>query len=144
MTDLVQADSSCRTTGVAVSRKSEVDGHVSKDTLFADLVIVADGCFSNFRNLVMGVAAIKPSTRSHFVGAILEDARLPIPNHGTVALIKGSGPVLLYQISEHDTRILVDVKQPPPSDLKVRQPYILFFSFPLTGLTHFSHISSKM
>ena len=28
-----------------------------------------------------------------------------------------TGSVLLYQISEHDTRILVDVKQPLPSDL---------------------------
>ena len=128
VTDIVQADSGCRTTGVTVSRKGEVDGEVSKESLSADVVIVADGCFSNFRNVVMGVTAIKPSTKSHFVGAILEDARLPIPNHGTVALIKGFGPVLLYQISEHDTRILVDVKQPLPSDLKVRQTIIQFFS----------------
>ena len=126
VTDLVQADSSDRITGVTVSRKSEVDGQDSKESLVADVVIVADGCFSNFRNAVMGVAAIKPSTKSHFIGAILEDARLPIPNHGTVALIKGSGPVLLYQISEHDTRILVDVKQPLPSDLKVGYEYTFF------------------
>ena len=81
----------------------------------------------DFRNVVMGVAAIKPSTKSHFIRAILEDSRLPIPNHGTVALIKGFGPVLLYQISEHDTRILVDVKQPLPSDLKVGQTNIQIF-----------------
>jgi squalene monooxygenase len=112
VTDLVQADSSCRITGVTVSRKGEVDGQDLKETLFADIVIVANGCFSNFRNVVMGVAAVNPSMKSHFVGAILEDARLPIPNHGTVTLVKGFGPVLLYQISEHDTRILVDVKQP--------------------------------
>ena len=112
VTGLVQAESGRRITGVTVSRKSEVDDQDSNQSLFADLVIVADGCFSNFRNLVMEVAAMKPSTKSHFIGAILEDACLPIPNHGTVALIKGSGPVLLYQISEHDTRILVDVKQP--------------------------------
>ena len=122
VTDLVQAESGRKITGVMVSRKSNGDGQESlKESLFADLVIVADGCFSNFRNLVMGAAAIKPSTKSHFIGAILEDARLPIPNHGTVALIKGSGPVLLYQISEHDTRILVDVKQPLPCNLKVGQ-----------------------
>jgi squalene monooxygenase len=48
----------------------------------------------------------------------LEDVQLPIPNHGTVALVKGFGPVLLYQISQHDTRILIDVKSPLPSDLK--------------------------
>jgi squalene monooxygenase len=124
VTDLVQVDSGRRITGVTVSRKNEVHGQDFKESLFADLVIVADGCFSNFRNIVMGVAAVKSSTKSHFVGAILEDARLPIPNHGTVALVKGFGPVLLYQISEHDTRILVDVKQPLPSDLKVRQTRI--------------------
>ena len=117
VTDLVQADSTRRISGVTVSRK--VDGQDLKESLFADLVILADGCFSNFRNTVMGVG-VKSSTKSHFVGAILEDARLPIPNHGTVALVKGFGPVLLYQISEHDTRILVDVKLPLPSDLKVR------------------------
>ena len=96
-----------------------------------DIVIVDDGYFSNFINVVMGVAAIKPSTKSHFIGVILEDARLPIPNHGTVALIKGFGPVFLYQISEHDTRILVDVKQPLPSDFKVGQTNIQFFFFSL-------------
>jgi len=116
VTDLVQVDSSRRISGVTVSRK--VDGQDSKESLFADLIIVADGCFSNFRNIVMGVAGVKSSTKSNFVGAILEDARLPIPNHATVALVKGFGPVLLYQISEHETRILVDVKLPLPSDLK--------------------------
>jgi len=66
----------------------------------------------------MGRAAGKTSTKSYFVGAVLEDARLPMDKHGTVALVKGFGPVLMYQIAEHDTRILVDVKQPLPSDLK--------------------------
>ena len=58
-------------------------------------------------------------TRSYFVGTILKDVNLPIDKHGTVALVRGSGPVLLYQIGEHDTRILIDVKAPLPSDLKV-------------------------
>ena len=142
VTDLVQADSSRRITGVTISRKSEVDSQSFKESLFADIVIVADGCFSNFRNVVMGVAAVKASTKSHFIGAILEDARLPIPNHGTVALVKGFGPVLLYQISEHDTRILVDVKLPLPSDLKVR--HINIHNSRLTLFTHVSRIYLKM
>jgi hypothetical protein len=57
--------------------------------------------------------------RGNFVGAILEHVTLPVPQHGTVALVKGHGPVLLYQIGEHETRILIDVKNPLPSDLKV-------------------------
>ena len=120
VTDLIEEQGK-RVIGVHVSKKGGMDGaEESKEALFAELVIVADGCFSNFRTSVMGASAFKPVTRSHFIGSILEDVRLPIPNHGTVALVKGSGPVLLYQISEHDTRILIDVKNPLPSDLKVR------------------------
>ena len=120
VTDLIEEQGK-RVIGAHVSKKGGVDGaEETKEALFAELVIIADGCFSNFRTSVMGVSAFKPVTRSHFIGSILEDVRLPIPNHGTVALVKGSGPVLLYQISEHDTRILIDVKNPLPSDLKVR------------------------
>ena len=118
VTDLVECESTGRITGVHATRKDGTT--VQKETFHADLVVVADGCFSNFRTAIMGDAGAKSTTKSHFVGAILENARLPIPNHGTVALIKGSGPVLLYQISEHDTRMLVDIKIPLPSDLKVR------------------------
>ncbi|KAJ3496117.1 hypothetical protein NLJ89_g10531 [Agrocybe chaxingu] len=116
VTELVTRDYSGKIVGVHVSQKT--GGEETKTTMYADVVIVADGCFSNFRSFIMDSAAAKPETKSHFIGAILEDARLPIPNHGTVALIKGFGPVLLYQISEHDTRILVDLKQPLPSDPK--------------------------
>jgi squalene monooxygenase len=101
-------------------------GAEEKESFWADLVVIADGCFSNFRSAVMGPAARKTSTKSQFIGAILEDARLPIERHGTVALVKGFGPVLMYQIAEHDTRILIDVKQPLPSDLKV---CVYFFSY---------------
>jgi squalene monooxygenase len=72
---------------------------------------VADGCFSNFRREFVK----KPvQVRSNFVGLILKDARLPAPNHGHVVL-GNNAPVLLYQISEHDTRILVDVPGKLPS-----------------------------
>ncbi|KAG5643931.1 hypothetical protein DXG03_009339 [Asterophora parasitica] len=112
VTDLIEEDG--RVVGVRATRK---EGE-RKEAFHAKLVVIADGCFSNFRTAVMGDAGAKSTTKSHFVGAVLEDARLPIPNCGTVALIKGFGPVLLYQISEHDTRMLVDVKAPLPSDLK--------------------------
>ncbi|CAE7174200.1 unnamed protein product [Rhizoctonia solani] len=92
-------------TGVRARRKDQKD----EETLSAGLTIVADGCFSKFRTRVLRPSAVKPQTRSHFVGAVLKDARLPIPQHGTVALTS-NGPVLLYQIGEHDTRMLVDVK----------------------------------
>jgi squalene monooxygenase len=94
-----------------------------KETFFSDLVVVADGCFSNFRTQVLGPSGNKPSLKSHFVGLILEDVTLPLPHHGTVCLVKNSGPVLLYQIAGRDTRILIDVKAPLPSDLKVCLSY---------------------
>ena len=42
-----------------------------------------------------------------------------MPKHGTVALTKGFSPLLMYQIAEHDTRIVIDVKAPLPSNLEV-------------------------
>ncbi|KZP18775.1 SE-domain-containing protein [Athelia psychrophila] len=65
-----------------------------------------------------GPGVARSTTKSHFVGAVLEDAVLPIDKHGTVVLVKGFGPVLLYQIAARDTRILIDVKMPLPADLK--------------------------
>lgn len=128
--------------GVRVARKGKDGEEDTTEALSAALVIVADGCFSNFRSAVMGGAAVKPETKSHFVGAILKDARLPIPNHGTVALVKGFGPVLLYQISEHDTRMLVDVKAPLPADLKVCTPQFYSLS-PLSNAHICRHISYR-
>ncbi|KAJ6626889.1 squalene epoxidase [Mycena sp. CBHHK59/15] len=95
VTDLIEDNSSARK---VIGVRASVKGETEKQSYFASLVIVADGCNSNFRTSVLGSAAIKPATK--------------------MALIKGSGPVLLYRISEHDTRILIDVKQPIPSDLK--------------------------
>lgn len=115
VTDLIECPLTGRVVGVHATRK----GEEGKEAFFADLVVIADGCFSNFRSGVLGTAGVKPATRSHFIGAILDDVQLPIAKHGTVALVPGSGPVLLYQIAEHDTRILIDIKQPLPSDLKV-------------------------
>ncbi|KAF9235758.1 squalene epoxidase-domain-containing protein [Melanogaster broomeanus] len=90
--ELIECQHTSKVLGVRATRSSTSgDGtKAEKESFFADLVIIADGCFSNFRNSVMGSSA----RQSDF------------------------GPVLLYQISEHDTRMLVDVKHPLPSDLK--------------------------
>ncbi|KXN90334.1 Squalene monooxygenase [Leucoagaricus sp. SymC.cos] len=113
-TDLIEEGG--RVVGVKTSRKTAEEE--IKDEYRADLVIIADGCFSNFRGTVMGRALAKPVAKSQFCGAVLEDVTLPVPNYGAAAFIKDSGPVLMYQISKHDTRILIDIKQPLPSDLK--------------------------
>ncbi|GAA5982090.1 hypothetical protein JCM11641_004320 [Rhodosporidiobolus odoratus] len=51
----------------------------------ATLTIVADGCLSKFRRELVP-DHVKASTRSHFVGLVLEDADLPAPKHGHVIL----------------------------------------------------------
>jgi squalene monooxygenase len=61
---------------------------------------------------------------SNFVGTMLEDVLLPTPQDGTVALVKGHGPVVLYQIGEHDTWILIEVRNPLPSDPKASNPQL--------------------
>ena len=47
----------------------------------------------------------RSAVRGNFVGAVLENDSLPTKGHGSVPL---------YQIGEHDTRILMDVKNPLP------------------------------
>ena len=74
------------------------------------MTFVADGCFSKFRKSYIQ----KPvQVRSNFVGLLLKDVELPAPNHGHVVL--GKAPILLYQISQHDTRILIDIPGKLPS-----------------------------
>lgn len=72
---------------------------------------MVDGCFSKFRK---AIEHNEVRVRSHFVGAILHDCPLLLPNHGHVVLAKPS-PVLLYQIGTHETRVLVDVPGKLPS-----------------------------
>ncbi|KAI0755692.1 squalene monooxygenase [Fomes fomentarius] len=126
VSELIECPMTGRVLGVRATRKGKGEGEgegeggvVEKEAFFADLTVVADGCFSNFRSQVMGgPAAVQTDLKGHFVGLVLEDAQLPIPKHGTVMLVEGFGLVLSYQIGSHDTRILVDVKNPVPSDLK--------------------------
>ena len=132
MTDLIECPLTRRVLGVQARR----NGAEAKETFLADLVVIADGCFSNFRSAVMdgGVLNKRAVVRGNFVGAVLEDVTLPIPQHGTVALVKGHGPVLLYQIDEHDTRILIDIKNPLPADLMVRVQCLRTHTRPLLFL----------
>ena len=94
VSELIECPLSGRILGVRATRKA--DGATEKEAFFADLTVVADGCASNFRNKVMGGAALQPVVKGHFAGLVLEDAQLPIPKHGTVMLVEGFGPVLSY------------------------------------------------
>lgn len=80
----------------------------------AALTVVADGCFSKFRkNLVKQT----PTVPSHFAGLVLKDCPQSIDNHAELVLMEPS-PVLIYQISSNETRILIDMKAGMPANSK--------------------------
>ncbi|GAA5967507.1 hypothetical protein JCM21900_000389 [Sporobolomyces salmonicolor] len=109
------------------SPSSSSDDSVSLLEFRAKLTIVADGCMSKFRRTLLP-PHVAPITRSYFVGLVLEDASLPAPHHGHVILGKSDlsspppsdpstpalGPVLVYQLATHETRMLVDIRGPKP------------------------------
>ncbi|XP_074540196.1 squalene monooxygenase [Halichoeres trimaculatus] len=79
----------------------------------AALTVVADGCFSKFRKtLISG----KAKTSSHFVGCLMRDCPQFKANHAELVLAHPS-PVLVYQISSSDTRVLVDIRGEMPRNL---------------------------
>ncbi|KAF8952583.1 Squalene epoxidase [Podila verticillata] len=111
--DVVHDSDGVRVVGVTCTPKKDTTASSSPASVsyFAPLTVIADGCFSKFRKQFIQ----KPvETTSHFVGFVLKDVQLPFPNHGHVILATPS-PILMYQISTRDTRILVDVPGKLPS-----------------------------
>lgn len=101
--------------------KDDYSGHVlgveavtqgEQDYYFGSQTLICDGYASKFRDQ----AAIrhKPLVRSKFYGLELHDCPLPMPNHGHV-ILSDAAPTLLYQISTHDTRALIDVPENTPT-----------------------------
>ena len=76
--------------------------------------MVADGCFSKFRKELISA---KPTVKSHFVGMVMEDCPQIKDNHAELVLTDPS-PILIYQISSRDTRVLVDIRGGMPKDIK--------------------------
>ncbi|NWX87301.1 ERG1 monooxygenase, partial [Nothoprocta ornata] len=97
---------------VGVQYKDKETGDIKE--LHAPLTVVADGLFSKFRkNLVSS----KVTVSSHFVGCILKDTPQFKANYAELVLAKTS-PVLIYQISSTETRVLVDIRGEMPKNLK--------------------------
>jgi squalene monooxygenase len=117
---LVRCDDSTRVIGITAALKlAPTTPGGEQETIvrniYAPITIIADGCFSKFRSQP-GLKLPPPKTRSHFVGVVLKDIKLPLPRHGTVCLTP-EGPVLFYQIADksEETRMLVDVKGKLPN-----------------------------
>ncbi|KAF9095334.1 Squalene epoxidase [Mortierella sp. AD031] len=77
----------------------------------APIVVIADGCFSKFRKQFLNKDV---TVSSHFVGIVLKDYIPPVKEHGHVILATPS-PILMYQISPNETRMLIDVPGKLPS-----------------------------
>ena len=82
--------------------------------VYAPLTIVVDGCFSKFRKELVKEPV---KVTSHFVGTLMRDCPQVKANHAELVLAFPS-PVLVYQISSKDTRVLVDIRGNMPKDLK--------------------------
>lgn len=97
---------------MGVQYKDKETGDIKE--LHAPLTVVADGLFSKFRkNLVSN----KVSVSSHFVGFLMKNAPQFKANHAELILVNPS-PVLIYQISSTETRVLVDVRGEMPRNLR--------------------------
>ncbi|XP_075067823.1 squalene monooxygenase [Mixophyes fleayi] len=82
--------------------------------LRAPLTVIADGLFSKFRkDLISGNVTVS----SHFVGCILKNSPQFKANHAELVLANPS-PILIYQISSNETRVLVDIRGEMPKNLK--------------------------
>lgn len=97
---------------IGVKYKDKETGDVRE--LHAPLTVVADGIFSKFRKNLISTEA---SVSSHFVGFLMKNAPQFKPNYAELLLLNPS-PVLIYQISSNETRVLVDIRGERPRNLR--------------------------
>uniref|UniRef100_A0A8C6H736 Squalene monooxygenase n=1 Tax=Mus spicilegus TaxID=10103 RepID=A0A8C6H736_MUSSI len=97
---------------IGVQYKDKETGDTKE--LHAPLTVVADGLFSKFRKSLI---SSKVSVSSHFVGFLMKDAPQFKPNFAELVLVNPS-PVLIYQISSSETRVLVDIRGELPRNLR--------------------------
>lgn len=109
------------------------------------LTIACDGMWSSLRRHVLPNAV--PSTVSNFVGLLLihdkDKSPVPSPYYGHVVLAKPS-PILMYQISSTETRVLVDVpdKVPRSSTGELEKYFLEFVAPQLPSVTKQSFIEA--
>lgn len=91
-----------------------VDDNGKQRYTTAPITVVCDGNYSTLRS---NLSTSQPTIASYFCGLILNHPAyqppLPYPNRGHV-IMADPNPVLLYQISPTETRVLVDVPAPLP------------------------------
>ncbi|KAG2067350.1 SE-domain-containing protein [Suillus decipiens] len=113
VTGLIEDERTHRVTGVRASRPGG-----QSESFSADLVILADGSLSKFRSAVLGQMQYEPVQKGYLAGVIVKDLKLPEPKYATMVVLKGAGPVVLYDLPNDEYRMLIELKDPPPADLK--------------------------
>ncbi|CDK24829.1 unnamed protein product [Kuraishia capsulata CBS 1993] len=99
--------------GEAVKGINALTDDKTKVSYTALQTFCCDGIYSKFRKTLSEKNV--PKIESYFVGLTLKDAVLPKSQHGNV-ILGNHAPVLIYQISEHDSRVLCaypSAKLPP-------------------------------
>ncbi|QLQ81104.1 hypothetical protein HG537_0E04590 [Torulaspora globosa] len=86
-----------------IGAKVNIEGR-GKIDFKAHLTFVCDGIFSRFRRELNPEHV--PSVDSSFIGLSLWNAKNPVPMHGHVILGPDHLPILVYQISPEETRML--------------------------------------
>lgn len=99
-----------------VGAKVDIEGR-GKIDFHAHITFICDGIFSRFRRELN--PAHVPTVNSSFVGLALYHAKMPFPKHGHVILGTKHMPIIAYQISPEETRVLCAYNSAKvPSDLK--------------------------
>ncbi|CCC67251.1 hypothetical protein NCAS_0A06930 [Naumovozyma castellii] len=103
-------------TNEVVGAKVDIEGR-GKVNFKGHLTFICDGIFSHFRTELNPNHV--PTVGSSFVGMSLFNAKVPAPMHGHVILGSKHMPILVYQISPQETRILCAYNSPKlPGDIK--------------------------
>jgi len=83
----------------------------------ASLTVLCDGIFSKYRKTLS--ESHVPTVSSHFIALKLKNAEMPVKNTGHVIVGPDFFPVLVYQITPTDTRVLCAYNgAKPPRDVK--------------------------
>ncbi|KAG1809636.1 squalene epoxidase-domain-containing protein [Suillus subaureus] len=113
VTGLIEDKDTHRVIGVLAPKAGGQPG-----SYFAVLIVLADGSLSKFRTAVLGDMPYEPLQKSYLAGLIVKDLKLPTPKYATMAVLKGAGPVILFELPNNEYRMLVELKQQQPPDLK--------------------------
>ncbi|KAG1886535.1 squalene epoxidase-domain-containing protein [Suillus subluteus] len=112
VTSLIKNKDTHRVIGVLASK---VGGQ--PESYFADLVILADSSSSKFRTAVLRNMQYEPLQGGYFAGLIVKDLKLLMSKYAIMAVLKGAGPVIIFELPNNTHQVLIKLKQ-PPSDIK--------------------------